>query len=102
MTSTTPLAVFSAVAYCDTKHEHEHRMIATGTRAYAYTTAPHSTDTDAVLREDTRLSVPCAAILPSGDRCHGMVEWHLDEDGTWTADAEACRLLAEYGQDVES
>ena len=101
MTEPRPLAVFSAVAYCDTKYEHEHRMISTGTRAYAYHTAYEARDAEAVLREGTRLSTPCLADTPSEERCHGMVEWHLDEDGTWTSDADACRLLAEYGADVE-
>lgn len=102
MTATRPLAVFSALSQCDTPYEHEHRLITTGITAYAYHTAYEARDPEPVLREGVRLSIPCLADTPGEERCYGMVEWHMDEDGAWTGDEEACRLLAENGQPVEN
>ena len=99
MTNTITPPVFSLIGYCDTRWEHEHRLITDGETAYAY--AASGTDTDAVFRDGDLVSIDCQAPNPrSGEPCDGRIEWRLDEEEP-AADADAVNLLTRYGTQVE-
>lgn len=104
-----PLAVFSGTTICDTKHEHEARLITDGFRAYAYGLEVGATDSGSpVLRWDTgaytaSCGQPGRGSYPDyddGDPCEGTLRWE-PTDGDWTADDEALALLNLYGATVE-
>lgn len=93
-----PLVVFRDVAYCDTRHEHEITLISDGVTVYAH---GDGTDCGPALRYDATLTVTCGQPGRDDEPCDGQAEFNLDTEGTWTADPEARKLLAEYGQEVE-
>lgn len=97
-----PLVVYSAIAICDNRHDHEARLITDGHRAYAYGIEPGATDAAPVARWDTgAYEATCRQPTPhDGDPCDGALTWEPTE-GDWNADAESLDLLARYGQPVQ-
>jgi hypothetical protein len=93
-----PLAVFRDVSYCDTRHEHEITLISDGRTAYAHGDA---TDCGTVSRDTVTLSVTCGQPGRDDEACDGQVEFSIDTEGTWTADPDARRLLAQHGTEVD-
>lgn len=106
---TTPLGArlvaFSDLAVCDTKYEHEVRLVTDGTTAYAYAVHHGATDCPLVTRDGATMTVQCGQNTgpgEDGEPCHGEATFRLDTEGAWTADPEALDLLAKYGERVES
>lgn len=97
-TNARPLAVVSVIGYCDAAPEHEHRLITTGERAYAYSPVDGA-EPVGVHRDGVLLSFDCTQ-EHRGEPCHGRLEWRVDEQ-EWTADGDARTLLAQHGHAVE-
>lgn len=103
-TNARPLSVISVIGYCDAYPEHEHRLITTGERAYAYSPVPggdgaEDGDVPAVFRDGDLVSFDCTQ-QHRGGPCHGRLEFLLTEQ-VWTSDADARDLLQQYGSAVE-
>lgn len=103
--------VATAVAYCDSKYEHEVRVITEGETAYAYGTGPAGVDVPAVSGlAPTATEVPTGgAVLEAacpqtvgGEPCTGHVRWVLTADDYAAPMPEGFRrLLAAYGARIE-
>lgn len=103
----TPLAVVTDVALCD-RRQHELALVTDGQRAYVY-----PIDSRSPVYEDTvvcRTGVTLTARCPLAgahtfdadpDQCEGTLTWRMDAEGVWGVDADAQRLLAAYGLQVE-
>jgi hypothetical protein len=101
MSATANLVVFRSTALCDGSCGGEATLVTDGRTAYAYTSA--NRDIEMVLRDAevlTSSGCPNAGRGPDPE-CHGEYHWALDVPGTWTADADAIKLLATCGSDVE-
>ena len=102
--------VAAVLAYCDSKHDHEVRLITTGETAYGYTTAvgedlsavwldaaPTATETP---RNGAILAAYCPATV-RGEACQGYLRWVIQEDDWQTATPEQREDLRRHGAPVE-
>lgn len=92
---TEPITVYRGYVDCG---EHEICLITDGTRAYA--TGP-ITDATGVWRDGPIVNVTCGQPLRSDDPCERTVMFDISEDGTWTSNSEAIRLVIAHGQDIQ-
>lgn len=96
---TQPVAVFSDMENCDTKHEHLIRVVAGSTHAYAYGPIARC---PRITRDGAQLVVQCDQPTGYDARpCHGEVVFQTGTPGTWTGDLRECDLLAQYGARIE-
>lgn len=96
------LAVFRDVALCD-RHDHECSIVSDGQRAYVWPLEPLDVAEDTIVaRVGVTLTAACPVPLSEDVQCDGQLVWKLDTPDTWTADADARRLLTAYGRGVES
>lgn len=94
----TVLVLVDTPAYCDTKHEHEVRVITDGTRCYA---PGHTTDAGTAWRTGTEVSLTCGQPTDDGP-CDGTVTVNLTTEGIWQPTTTgAVDLLLTHGTEID-
>lgn len=92
------LVVVDVTATCDTRHEHQSRIITDGHTAYAAGIGPIGVDHGPGWRESDTVFFTCQQPDRYDEPCGGTIEVPLTG---WTGDVQAIEVLTAYGQEVD-